>query len=67
MTLVNLNKTELPCELSHEEVVALKDLDAAVLEATIDDLVDELGAENQAWACNLFILDVEMLHFVRAY
>ena len=33
----NLNKPELPDELSHEEVIALKDLDATLLELTTDD------------------------------
>ena len=41
MTLVNLNKKEMPEELSHEEVIriALKDLDldATLLELTSDD------------------------------
>ena len=39
MTLVNLNKKEMPEELSHEEVIALKDLDldTTLLELTSDD------------------------------
>ena len=39
MTLVNLNKKEMPEELSQEEVIALKDLDldATLLELTCDD------------------------------
>ena len=39
MTLVNLNKKEMPEELSHEELIALKDLDldATLLELTSDD------------------------------
>ena len=37
MTVMNLNKPELPEELSHEEVIALKDLDATLLELTTDD------------------------------
>ena len=37
MTVMNLNKPELPDELSHEEVIAQKDLDATLLELTTDD------------------------------
>ena len=37
MTVMNLNKADLPEELSHEEVIALKDLDATLLELTTDD------------------------------
>ena len=39
MTLVNLNKKDMPEQLSHEEVIALKDLDldATLLELTSDD------------------------------
>ena len=50
MTIANLNKPDLPEEveeLSHEEVVALKDLDPVLQEATMDTLVDELTAEYQ--------------------
>ena len=46
-------------ELSHEEAVALKDLDPVLQETTMDTLVDELAAEYQTWARSLFILDVE--------
>ena len=39
MILVNLNKNEMPEEFSHDEVIALKDLDLDVtlLELTSDD------------------------------
>ena len=37
MTVVNLNKPELPYELSHEEVVSLKDLDTTLQELVADD------------------------------
>ena len=57
MTLVNLNKKEMPEELSHEEVIALKDLDldATLLELTSDDWADDMATRNQARACPLFI------------
>ena len=48
MTIANINKSDLPEELSHEEAVALKDLDPVLNEATMDALVDELAAEYQA-------------------
>ena len=65
MTVATLNKNQLPDDLSHEEVVTIKDSDPTLLnlEATIDGLVEELEAWNQAWACSLFILDLERLHF----
>ena len=37
MTVVNLNKPELPDELSREEVVDLKDLDATLQELGADE------------------------------
>ena len=37
MTVMNLNKPDLPEDLSHEEVIALKDLDATLLELTAND------------------------------
>ena len=37
LTAVNLNKQELPDELSHEEVTCLQDLDSTLLEITTDD------------------------------
>ena len=37
MTVMNLNKPELPDDLSHEEVVSLKDLDATLQELGVDD------------------------------
>ena len=39
MTLVNLIKKEMPEELSHKEIIALKDLDldTTLLELTSDD------------------------------
>ena len=58
MTLVNLNKKDLPDEeLSHEEVIALKDLDldATLLDITSDDWVDDMASTKQAQACPLFI------------
>ena len=65
MTIANLKKPDLPEEveeLSHEEAVALKDLDPVLQEATMDTLVDELAAEYQTWARSLFILDVEHVY-----
>ena len=55
MTLVNLNKAEMPEELSHEEVISLKDLDldATMLELTSEDRVDDITTRNQARACML--------------
>ena len=67
MTIANLKKPDLPEEveeLSHEEAVALKDLDPVLQEATMDTLVDELAAEYQTWARSLFILDVEHVMLV---
>ena len=57
MTLVNLNKKDMPEELSHEEVIALKDLDldATLLDITSDDWVDDMASTKQAQACPLFI------------
>ena len=48
MTLVNLNKKEMPEELSHEEVIALKDLDldATLLELNSNDWVHDIAATN---------------------
>ena len=37
-TLVNLNKKDMPEELSHEEVIALKDLD---LDTTLLDIASD--------------------------
>ena len=36
MTIANLNKPDLPEELSHKEAAALKDLDPVLNEATMD-------------------------------
>ena len=57
MTLVNLNKKNMPEELSHEEVIALKDLDldATLLDIASDDWVDDMASPKQAQACPLFI------------
>ncbi len=44
LTVATLNKKKLPEDLSHEEVVTIKDLDPELLEATIDGLVEELDA-----------------------
>ncbi len=65
MTIANLKKPDLPEEveeLSHEEAVALKDLDPVLQEATMDTLVDELAAEYQTWARSLFILNLDVEH-----
>ena len=57
MTLVNLNKKDMPEELSHEEVIALKDLDldATLLDIASDDWVDDMASTKQVQACPLFI------------
>ena len=49
MTLVNLNKKDMPEELSHEEVIALKDLDldATLLDIASDDWVDDMASPKQ--------------------
>ena len=56
-TLVNLNEKDMPEELSHEEVIALKDLDldATLLDIASDDWVDDMASTKQAQACPLFI------------
>ena len=48
----------MPEELSHEEVIALKDLDfwdATLLDIASDDWVDDMASTKQAQACPLFI------------
>ena len=57
MTLANPNKKEIPEELSHEEVIALKDedLDATLLDIASDDWVDNMASTKQMQACPLFI------------
>ena len=57
MTLVNLNKKNIPEELSHEEVIALKDLDldATLLDIASDDWIDDMASTKQAQPCPLFI------------
>ena len=56
-TLVNLNEKDMPEELSHEEVIALKDLDLdpKLLDINSDDRVDDMASPKQAQACPLFI------------
>ena len=51
------NKAEIPQEVSHEEVISLKDLDldATLLQFTSDDWVDDIANRNQVRACTLFI------------
>ena len=46
MTVATLKKNQLPDDLSHEEVVTIKDSDPTLLnlEATIDGLDEELEA-----------------------
>ena len=63
MTLVNLSKKEMPEELSHEEVIALKDLDldATLLEFASDDWIDDIASYQKPNASLpvVHILDVE--------
>ena len=45
---MSLNKAALPEELSHEEVIALKGLDATLLELTTDDEADYIDTKMHA-------------------